>query len=116
MKSRFFELAKKTSLKSRYKFKIGTIIVRKGKVISLGFNDNRTHPKSPTPYHQLHAELSAILNSGLKDFKDCEIYNYRETPTGKIAPSKPCIYCQKMLNSLNIKSVYYTDYEGYKKL
>lgn len=116
MNKSFFELARRISFKSLYKHRLGSVIVKKGKVLGLGYNSTRTHPRSNTPYHQTHAELSAILNSRLEDFTGCDIYVYRETPTGKIANSKCCIYCEKMIRSLGFKTIYYTNNNGYEKI
>lgn len=112
---RFFELARRISFKSSYKHRLGSLIVKKGKVLGIGYNSNRTHPKSKNEFNMLHAELSAILNSRLEDFTDCSIYVYRETPTGKIATSYPCKHCYNMICSLGFKDINYTDYHGFKK-
>lgn len=115
MNIRFFELARKMSLKSNHHHKLGSVLVRKNKPLGFGFNTIKTHSKSQHPFKSIHAEFSAILNSQLEDFKGCSIYIYRETLNGKIAPSFPCKWCQDMLRSLGIKEVYFTDYNGYQK-
>lgn len=117
MNKRFFELAEKISQKSTYKHRIGSIITFKDKILGFGFNQLKTHPKSPQPYFKtIHSELSAILNSGLEDFTNCSIYNFRKTPGGKIANSKPCFHCENLLRSLNFKNIYFTDENGFKRL
>lgn len=115
MNQRMFELARKASLKSHYKHKIGSVLVRKGKVVSFGHNKIKTNPRANTPFNMIHAELDVILNSQLKDFTDCSIYLYRELKNGQLAISKPCAHCKFMLDSLSIRNIYYSDYDGYKK-
>lgn len=116
MNKRYFDIAKRLSYKSDYKHRLGSVIVKKGKVIGLGINKMKTHPKSNTPYKTIHCEFDAVLNARIEDFKDCSIYIYRETPTGKIANSKPCKSCEAMLESIGMENVYYSHEEGFKRL
>lgn len=113
--NKFFNLARKMSFKSTYKHRMGSIIVYKGKVMGLGFNSTKTHPRSNHSHSMTHAELSAILNSRLEDFTGCSIFVYRELKNGSPAPSFPCGHCFKMLKSLGFKEILYTDYNEYKK-
>lgn len=115
MNLRIFDIARKMAQKSSYKHKLGAVIVKKGKILGLGHNALKTHPRSNNPWHMIHAELSAVINSREEDLTDCSIYIYRETPTGRIAPSFPCKYCLEMLKQLNIKEICYTDYDEFKK-
>jgi deoxycytidylate deaminase len=111
---RFFELARRISFKSQYKHQMGALIVKKGKVMGLGFNSTKTHPRASNPWKMIHAEMSAILNSRMEDFTGCSIYIYRETPTGKLGTSYPCKHCKRMIESLNFKDIHYTNYDGYQ--
>lgn len=115
MNKRHFELAKKLSHKSTYKYKLGAVLTKKNKVIGLGFNSIKTHTKSNHPFKMIHAEFDAILNSQLEDFSNCSIYVYRETKAGKPAMSYPCAHCLQMIRSLGIETIYFTDNEGFKK-
>jgi deoxycytidylate deaminase len=112
MNPRFFEIAKKVSKKSNHEFPMGAIIIRKGKVIGRGVNKDKTHTKSNHTYRNVHAELSAVLNTRLSDLEDCEVYVYRETKDEVMAMAKPCVFCQEMLKSLGIKKVHYTILDG----
>lgn len=115
MNLKFFDLAAKVSkLSTHTKHAMGAVLVRKNRVISVGSNQNKSHPKSPHPYKSIHCEFSAILNSKLDDFNNCSIYITRVTPGGKLGLSYPCAHCLKMLKSLNISTVYYTDNNTYK--
>lgn len=109
MKTRFFKLAEKLAQKSDHPdHKHGAVLVRKNNVIGLGFNQIKTHTKSPNEFRMIHAEFSAILNSGLEDFSSCELYVVRKRKNGELANSKPCNSCRKMIISLGIKVVYYS--------
>jgi len=117
MNKRFFELAEKISkLSTHKKHKMGSVLVRKNRLISFGTNLMKTHPKSPSIFKYIHAEFNCIINSKLDNFDDCEIYTFRKTPGGKIANSKPCFYCENLLRSLNFKNIYFSDENGFKRL
>lgn len=115
MKLKYFDLARKLSKKSDHpKFQLGCVIVRGNKIVSIGFNQLKTHPKSVTPYRQLHAELSAILDIDKRTLAGCQAYVYREHRDGTLAVSRPCQYCQAALTAVGITQVFFTDEDGYK--
>jgi deoxycytidylate deaminase len=114
MNLKFFDLAKKVSKLSNHKHhKIGSVIVRGGKVISVGTNNIKTHPRSTHPFKSLHAEMAAILLAK-QDLKDCELYVFREIKNGKLALSRPCEYCWELIYASGIKEVHYTVNEGHE--
>ena len=109
-----FKLAKNVAqLSTHNRCHLGAIIVANGTPISVGFNKGKSNPNAP--FCGLHAEISAIKNSGRTDLKGCTMFVYRETKRGIIAMAKPCPNCQQVLESLHIKRVFYsTDYkEGF---
>lgn len=112
--NRFFELARKMSYKSQYRHQMGSVIVQGKKVLGLGFNELKTHTKSPDPFQMKHCEFSAILNARREDFTGCEIYIYRQLKDENPAPAKPCINCFKMLKNLNFYKIHYSVYGGFK--
>ena len=114
MNLKFFDLAKKVSKLSNHKHhKIGSVIVRGGKVISVGTNNIKTHPKSPHPFFSLHAEMAAILLAK-QDLKGCDLYVFREIKNGALALSRPCQYCMELITTSGIKEVHYTIAEGHE--
>lgn len=116
MKKYFFELAKKISYKSDHpQHHIGGVLVKKSKVISVGFNKCKSHPKSNAPYRHIHCELDCILGVDKEDLEGAHIYLYRQTKAGEIALSRPCKWCHELLKQAGIKTVYYTDYGGFKE-
>lgn len=116
MLPKFFELAKKMSLKSNHhQHRIGGVVVNKSKVISLGFNKCKTHPKSNQPFKNIHCELDCILGVDKKLLKGASIYLYRETKEGMPAISKPCKWCEALLRESEIKTVFYTDAGMFKQ-
>lgn len=113
---RFFELAKKLSYKSDYHHKIGAVVVKKNKILSLGFNKpNKTHPASPNFWKTTHAEFDAIWSCNKEDLKGASIYIFRQHKNGCLASSKPCKDCHNLIVYSGIKKVYYTDEGQFKE-
>jgi dCMP deaminase len=109
VKVKFFKLAQRLSLNSsHHTHKIGAVISKKNRIISLGFNQLKTSPNSPHPFKTLHAEVDALLGNSYQDLKGCVIYVYRETKDGLPANSKPCPTCEFALKRAGIKKVYYS--------
>lgn len=120
---RYFKQARKESLKSTHaKAHIGAVIVIGNYVVSRGFNKKKTHPMQArldreNNYHcpngKLHAEVSALLNSGKHDLTNAEIYIFREDKQGIMANCKPCVSCTEALRVAGIREVFYTTKQGY---
>ena len=102
--------------------RIAAAVVRKGKVISYGFNHKKSHPfqaKFCKNNHAVffHAEVHAIKNAlksiDVEDLSKCELYIVRAKRdkanrkwiTGM---SKPCSGCKKCIDLFDLKSVYYS--------
>ena len=101
-------LAAKASKESPMRFQMGAVIIKKGKILSVGNNSYKTHPKYGSgKYCYLHAEGAAIYNAIInrKDLCGAEIYVYRRY--GRI--SKPCKYCLELIKSVGIKKIIYTN-------
>jgi deoxycytidylate deaminase len=105
--------------------RIAAAVVRRGKVISYGYNHKKTHPfqtrfcKNPHAVF-FHAEVHAIKNAlksvDVEDLSKCELYIVRakRNSTNRkwiTGMSKPCIGCQKCIDLFDLKNVYYS-YEG----
>lgn len=113
MKSKFFKLARMLSFKSDHpKHQLGVVIVKKDRIISLGINKYKTHPRSTHPFKFIHAEYDAII-SCKEDLKNSVAYIYRETKNGNIALSRPCEHCMKALRDAGVKKICFSTYTGY---
>lgn len=85
-------------------------------IISYGINNiKKSHPfainhKYPYP----HSEVSAIINFQLPLDELCEysLVNIRIGKDGNIRLSKPCSYCQKMLDVFNMQTIFFTNDSG----
>lgn len=120
----YIELAKAMKpAKQTGQFYHVTFICKKRKVIAIGFNNLiKKHPehkwgeyvctKSNNSEHYaagLHSELSAIIKCGHEDCSQFDFFNIRINNNNQIAPSKPCINCQRILNQVGYKNMYYFD-------
>lgn len=132
MNKHFFDLARIESYKATYSgysaVKIGCVAVYKNGVIAKGYNSNKT---STTQYlynkyryntngkkyfpSLNHAETEVYRKIRYLDidFSKVNIYLYRETKNKKVAMSRPCLSCFKMLQNLGIKNIYYTTNLGF---
>jgi len=116
MKIKYFELAKKLSKKSdHHSYHLGAVIVKKNRILNVGFNRNRTHPKSPHKYKYLHAEIDAIIGLDFEKLKGSTIYVFRENKQGGLALARPCSSCMTAIKTSGIKNLCYTTYGSYKK-
>ena len=104
----FLRRAKKESEKSAFpRFKVGAVLVRKGKVIGRGHNRNKYNKLWGSGFSSTcHAESSAISDAlrTNKDVVGATIYVYRRG--GNLA--KPCDCCMSHLISLKIKKVVFS--------
>jgi deoxycytidylate deaminase len=115
MKIRFFELAKKLVKHSdHHQHNIGSVIVLKNKVVSVGYNILKTHRHSPHPFKSSHSEFRAIWGTDPVELRGAEIYVYRQKKNGELGLARPCESCYSLIKSVGIKKIHYTDYDGYK--
>ena len=102
--------------------RIAAAVVRKGKVISFGYNHKKSHPfqaqfrknKDAVFFHaEVHAIKNALKSIDVDDLSKCELYIVRakRNKTNRkwiTGLSKPCSGCQKCIDLFEIKNVYYS--------
>ena len=103
------ELLKRSS-HQRYKF--GCILVKKNRIISTGYNQLKTDPKSPHEYKMLHAEIHCLLRAPKNRIMGSPLFIYMEKPNGKPGMSKPCPCCLEMLKNKGVKDITYVTTSG----
>jgi deoxycytidylate deaminase len=127
--NKYFNLAKNASELSDFpKIKIGAILIYKNKVVSVGYNCQKTSPlmaeynkyrkfeyNPKGVKHSFHAEILCLhkaenLNI---DFSKTSLFVYRQKQNGNSGMSKPCCACREFINNLNIKDIYYTTNDGW---
>lgn len=111
----------KTSGKSFH----STFIIRKSKIVCIGFNDyNKLHNANkfgeyknyrnlPGEYKpSLHSEISALIKWGEEDLSDCEILNIRIDNNFCANYSAACPNCQRVIRGVRPKRVYHSNKMG----
>jgi deoxycytidylate deaminase len=102
---------------STHRFRVGAVVYRNSQHWSSGYNQaSKTHPRSPHPFRSIHAEFDAVLNMVSSndswwndELSDCSIYVHRLKRNGESGLAKPCQWCQKMLDMVGIKEIYYSE-------
>lgn len=102
--------------------RIAAAVVIKNNIISIGFNQWKTHPfQAKFSNHNdaihLHAENHALVNAlrsiPVEHLEKASIYVCRIKANNQWGMSKPCSGCMRAIASLNVKNVFYTE-EGNK--
>jgi hypothetical protein len=96
-----------------------SLIFTKKKLISIGRNYFKTHPKAHRLgylYNEMHSELDAFrkVPRHHRD-KKLTLINVRMNADGELRMSKPCPVCTGWCVEVFDK-IYYTDNEGFQKL
>lgn len=107
---RLNDLAIREALRSGAKKKHGAIIFKNKRIISLGFNQLKTHPKCKQEYPYLHAEEDALMRAG-EYAKGADLFVVRLTFDG-LGMSRPCCVCTKILQEKGIRNIYYSTDDG----
>jgi len=93
-----------------YSHKVGAAVFVGSKLISIGCNKHKSHPKSLC--WSQHAEFNSLIRKVDMNLSKAILYVVRLTRTNRISYARPCNECQKLINSLQIKRVFYTNYQG----
>ena len=86
------------------------LIANKRRIISVGVNQTKTHPKTTNRYNCLHAEIDAIIGVAEKDLRGATMYVARAGGTNRETAhmSRPCGHCETAILRAGIRHVYYT--------
>ena len=98
----------------RNSFKVGAVLY-KGKTIYAGrYNQRKTHPalRKYSAFPFLHAESSCILSHGMDNCDSLSLLCVRVSTSKRLTMAKPCEACQALFKEVNLKKVYYSDWNG----
>lgn len=91
-------------------------IYKKGKLYSIGYNKDQTHPLTKKyGYHKLsgtHAELMACIRGGLEDYSGYTMAVLRIDRNNKLNSSRLCSGCMNLTRQLSFRRVIYTNALG----
>jgi cytidine deaminase len=90
---------------------MGALLTRAGRIISIGINSHKSHPKMGL-VKTLHAEVSCLIGVRYQDLSGATMYVSRVNKNGKIGMAKPCTICQAVLAEYNVRRIYYTNSAG----
>lgn len=109
----FCDIATAAAELSEHHFRVGSVIVKGHRVISLGVNQkNKTNPLAQkrmpnrTMVDKLHAEQMSMLRART-DLRGAKIYIARRIVNG-LGNARPCKMCMAMLIEVGIKKIYYS--------
>jgi deoxycytidylate deaminase len=111
-------IALKQAHKSAFKYKIGAVITKGGRILGTGYNTVKTYSKdNPHPYKDsIHAEVKAAFNAIRRGpasrLHGGTAYVARVSSCGAGRMARPCISCLRFLKNLGITKLVYTTNEG----
>lgn len=108
MNNNHLSKAREQALKSSCEQRVGSVITLKDKIIAMGHNKQKTHPKAPNAFKHIHGEFDAIMKAPKELLKGSSIYVYRITKGNNQGLSKPCKTCFDFIKKCGIKKVYYS--------
>ena len=100
-------------------FRLGSVLVYKNRVVSVGVNSYKTHPvlATRTQWPFLHAEQHAIIRQGIENCEGLILYVARVLKNNDLALAQPCSVCSSLIEEVGIKQVVYSidggDFQGY---
>ena len=96
-------------------YHLAAILRRKGKIVRIGINSSKTHPRFTRTYpdgtiaSHMHAEMDALRFSQPGDTLEVMRFKKRDCD---FAMAKPYAYCMSHIQDAGIKSVRYTNPAG----
>lgn len=123
IKDKIIEISTSLFYKVNGRQKHFAFIVRRNKIMSIGYNDtHKTHPLCfrygyIRPY--IHAEISALLDLQKSNYDEYHKSIFITLRLGKnycLRYAKPCKYCSTVLQLFPFKSVYYSDGKDFVRM
>lgn len=108
--------------KSTFRYQIGAVLLKHGKVLSTGFNSMRHQSKFKTTHYEgsYHAEVSCILNairaSSVESLKGCTMVVVRVRNSGELGLALPCKSCYDIIQKMGIKKVLFSTNDGFSEV
>lgn len=106
-----FDFARQIAELSPCNYRHGCVITdRAGRLVSFGFNSNKTHPtqaryaSSLKQEHKifLHAEIAALVKARHLGYN---LYVVRVDRSGRLKPSEPCPICMMAISKAGIVNI-----------
>lgn len=107
--------AKIKALSNGRTYHIAAILRRNGKVVKVGENTSKTHPRFKRQYpdgtfaSHMHAEMNVLRFSEPGDV--IEVLRFKKC-NHQITMAKPCSLCMDHMRAAGIKKIRYTNWDG----
>ena len=107
--------ARKKAMNNGRQYHLAAILRRNGKVVKVGENTRKTHPKFKRKYpdgtwaSHMHAEMNVLRFAQPGD--ELEVMRFKKCDHG-FAMAKPCEICMKHITESGIKKVRFTNSKG----
>ena len=107
--SNIIEVAHRCALKSCHRFRLGAVIFKGTRILGIGWNKPKTHPRANTPYNTIHSEFAAVLKVvSPQALKKASLYVHRVGRDQLVHLAKPCKHCSAMLAGIGLNDVFYS--------
>tara|TARA_Y100001938_G_C7864387_1_gene317190 strand:+ start:200 stop:556 length:357 start_codon:yes stop_codon:yes gene_type:complete len=107
--------AKELAINNGRTYHLAAILRRNGKIVRIGENTNKTHPRFKRQYEDgtwashMHAEMNVLRFAQPGDV--IEVMRFSACGN-RITMAKPCRFCETEMKISKIKQVFYTDWNG----
>lgn len=113
MKQYCFDVAREVRLQSDCSTKVGAVLERGGRILSVACNKSGSMANGGYLYSR-HAEGSLLNN---RDACGATVYVFRaHARTGQTLLARPCHRCESRLREANVKRVFYTTEDGWEEM
>lgn len=109
---RGMRIARNSAKLSVANFRLGAALYNGNKLISIGWNQRKTHPLSTTRFKTQHAEFSCLVGMNKEDVIGSTLYVFRLTKTNRPGMALPCDRCQELIRAAGIRKVWYSNDTG----
>jgi deoxycytidylate deaminase len=107
--------ASQLALENQRQYHLAAILRRKGRVVRIGENTDKTHPRFKRQYKDgtwgshMHAEMNVLRFAQSGD--EIEVIRVAKK-THNLTMAKPCTACMSEMRKAGIATVRYTDWAG----
>jgi len=107
--------ARQKALNNGRTYHLAAILRRKGRVVRVGENTSKTHPRFTRTYKDgsvsshMHAEMNVLRFAEPGD--ELEVMRFKKCAHA-FAMAKPCLFCMKHIRASGISKVRYTNEAG----
>lgn len=98
----------------RAKFKVGALLIDKGRIVAAKTNSYKTHPilKKYSAWPLQHAESACIISIGMDNCEDMDMVVTRVDKKNKLTMARPCDACRAFMKDSGINKVFYSNWSG----